>query len=47
MKFCSIASGSSGNAIFVGNDKANLLVDAGISKKTNRRGTESYRCFSF
>ena len=41
MKFCSIASGSSGNAIFVGNDKANLLVDAGISKKKIEEGLKA------
>ena len=33
MKLCSIASGSSGNCIFVGSEETNLLVDAGISAK--------------
>lgn len=33
MKLCSIASGSSGNCIFVGSGQTNLLVDAGISAK--------------
>ncbi len=33
MKLCSIASGSSGNCIFVGTRQTNILVDAGISKK--------------
>ena len=33
MKLCSIASGSSGNCIFVGSEQTNLLVDAGISAK--------------
>ncbi len=33
MDFCSIASGSSGNCIFVGTDHASVLVDAGISGK--------------
>ena len=33
MKLCSIASGSSGNAIYVGNDDTHILVDAGISTK--------------
>ena len=33
MEFCSIASGSSGNCIFVGTDEANILIDAGISAK--------------
>ena len=33
MRLCSIASGSSGNCIYVGDDNTHLLVDAGISKK--------------
>ena len=33
MEFCSIASGSSGNCIFVGTDEANILIDAGVSAK--------------
>ena len=33
MDFCSIASGSSGNCIFVGTDHTNVLIDAGISGK--------------
>lgn len=33
MRLMSIASGSSGNCIYVGTEKANLLVDAGISGK--------------
>jgi len=33
MTLCSIASGSSGNSIFVGNEDTHLLVDAGISRK--------------
>lgn len=33
MKLCSIASGSSGNCIFVGSRNTNILVDAGISAK--------------
>jgi len=32
-KFCSIASGSSGNCIYVGNDESGLLIDAGVSCK--------------
>ena len=36
MDFCSIASGSSGNCIYVGTDHTHLLIDAGIScKKVN------------
>ncbi len=33
MRLCSIASGSSGNCIYVGSDQTHLLVDAGISGK--------------
>ena len=33
MRLCSIASGSSGNCIYVGSDLTHLLVDTGISKK--------------
>ena len=33
MRFCPIASGSSGNCVYVGTDKTNLLVDAGLSGK--------------
>ncbi len=41
MKLCSIASGSSGNCIFVGSDKTNLLVDAGVSAKRIENGLNS------
>ncbi len=33
MDLCSIASGSSGNCIYVGTEKASVLIDAGISAK--------------
>jgi len=33
MRLCSIASGSSGNCIYVGDERTHLLVDTGISKK--------------
>ncbi len=33
MRLCSIASGSSGNCIYVGSRETHLLVDTGISKK--------------
>ena len=33
LKFCSFASGSSGNCYMVKNDKTALLIDAGISGK--------------
>lgn len=38
MRLCSIASGSSGNCIYVGNDNTHLLVDTGISKKRIEEG---------
>ena len=38
MRLCSIASGSSGNCIYVGSDKTHLLVDTGISKKRIAEG---------
>ena len=38
MDFCSIASGSSGNCIFVGTDHTNVLIDAGISGKRVTEG---------
>lgn len=38
MKLLSIASGSSGNCIFVGNDHTCILIDAGISKKRIEEG---------
>lgn len=41
MRLCSIASGSSGNCIYVGNDKTHLLIDAGISKKRIEAGLQT------
>ncbi|HWT26323.1 MAG TPA: MBL fold metallo-hydrolase [Mobilitalea sp.] len=38
MKLCSIASGSSGNCIYVGSEHTNLLVDAGVSAKRIENG---------
>lgn len=38
MDFCSIASGSSGNCIFVGSDTSSLLIDVGISGKRVEAG---------
>ena len=38
MRLCSIASGSSGNCIYVGSDNAHLLVDVGISGKRVEQG---------
>lgn len=38
MRMCSIASGSSGNCIYVGSDTTHLLVDVGISGKRIESG---------
>ncbi len=38
MEFCALASGSSGNCIYVGHDDTRLLVDAGISGKKIAEG---------
>ncbi len=38
MRFASIASGSSGNCIYVGSERTHLLIDAGISKKRIEEG---------
>lgn len=38
MRLCSIASGSSGNCIYVGTDTTHLLVDVGISGKRIEEG---------
>ena len=38
MRFCSIASGSSGNCTYVGSDTTHFLVDAGISAKRIEEG---------
>ncbi len=38
MRMCSIASGSSGNCIYIGTDATHLLVDVGISCKRTVEG---------
>jgi len=38
MRFCPIASGSSGNCIYVGSDTTHILVDVGISGKRTIEG---------
>ncbi len=42
MEFFSIASGSSGNCIYVGNDNDHLMIDAGISGKRIEAGMNEY-----
>ena len=41
LKFCSFASGSSGNCYLIKKGKAALLIDAGISGKKILEGIES------
>ena len=41
MRFCTIASGSSGNCIYVGHNGTHLLVDAGVSAKRIEEGLVS------
>ena len=38
MRLCSIASGSSGNCVYIGSDTTHLLVDVGISGKRTESG---------
>ena len=40
MRLCSIASGSSGNCVYVGTDTTHLLVDVGISGKRVEAGLQ-------
>ena len=41
MRICSIASGSSGNCIYVGSDDTHIIIDAGISGKRIEEGLNS------
>ena len=41
MRLCSIASGSSGNCIYVGSETTHLLVDVGISGRRTESGLDS------
>ena len=41
MRICSIASGSSGNCIYVGSDNTHIIIDAGISGKRIEEGLNS------
>ncbi|MCR5672305.1 MAG: MBL fold metallo-hydrolase [Lachnospiraceae bacterium] len=38
MRICSVASGSSGNCIYVGSDNTHVIIDAGISGKRIEEG---------
>lgn len=40
MRLCSIASGSSGNCVYVGTDATHLLLDVGISGKRTETGLQ-------
>ena len=41
MRMMPIASGSSGNCIYVGSDNTHILIDAGISRKKIEEGLNS------
>lgn len=38
MELCTLASGSSGNAVFIGTDETGILIDTGISGKRTEEG---------
>ncbi|MBO5521037.1 MAG: MBL fold metallo-hydrolase [Eubacterium sp.] len=38
MELCTLASGSSGNAVFLGTDETGILIDSGISGKRTEEG---------
>ena len=38
MRFASVASGSSGNCLYAGNDDTHILIDAGVSRKRREEG---------
>ena len=40
VRFCPIASGSSGNCIYTGTESTNILFDAGISGKKIKEGLD-------
>ncbi len=42
MRLCSIASGSSGNCVYVGTENTHLLVDAGISGRRIENGLKEF-----
>lgn len=42
LELCSIASGSSGNCICIGNDNEHILIDAGISGKRIENGLKEF-----
>lgn len=41
MQICSIASGSSGNCIYIGDGDSRILIDAGVSRKRIVDGLKS------
>mgnify|MGYP006393241647 CR=1 FL=1 len=41
MEICSIASGSSGNCIYIASEQSRILIDVGISGKRIREGLAS------
>ena len=47
MRLMSIASGSSGNCIYVGSERAHVLVDGGISGRRIEKGLNSLEPVSY
>ena len=45
MRLCSIASGSSGNCIYVGSEETHVLVDTGISGKRIEQGLNQLEAY--
>ena len=41
MRMMTIASGSSGNCVYVGSDKTHILIDAGVDRKRIMEGLKS------
>ncbi len=44
MELCTLASGSSGNAVFIGTDETGILIDSGISGKRTEEGLNQIGC---
>lgn len=42
MQFGTIASGSSGNCLYAGNQDSHILIDAGVSGKRIKEGLEGF-----
>jgi len=47
MELCTLASGSSGNVVFIGTDETGILIDSGISGKRTEEGLPDVICRPF